>query len=72
MDELVSTITSGAAVSDLQHIDCQFLLDSFNIQIHSEIENQVLDAKTMMKLSLVSITLEDCNISAYQQESEEI
>ena len=35
-------------------------------------ENRVSDAETMMKLSLVAVTLEDCNISAYQQESEEI
>ena len=35
-------------------------------------KNWVLDVKTMMKLSLVAVTLEDCNISAYQQESEEI
>ena len=59
-------------VHDLQHIDHQFLLDSFSIQIHSEIENWVSDAKIMMKLSLVIVTLEDYNISAYWKELEEI
>ena len=34
-DELISTITGGASVSDLQHVDFQFLLDSFSVQIHS-------------------------------------
>ena len=72
MAELVSTIIRGAVVSDLQHIDCQFLLDSFSIQIHSEIDNRVSNVETMMKLSLVAVTLGDCNISAYRQESEEI
>ena len=71
-DELISTITGGVPVSDLQHIDCQFLLDSFSVQIHSKIENYVSDAKTMMKLSMVAVTLGDCNISAYRQESGEI
>ena len=31
IDELVSTNTGGAAVSDLQHVDFQFLLDSFSV-----------------------------------------
>ena len=49
-------------VSDLQHVDCQFPLDSFNVS----------NVETMMKLNLVAVTLGDCNISDYRQELEEI
>ena len=34
-DELISTMIGGVPINDLQHVDCQFLLDSFSIQIHS-------------------------------------
>lgn len=71
-NEVVIIITGGATMSDLQHVDCQFLLDSFSVRIHSKIENRVSDAETLMKLSLFSVTLEDCIISIYQQELEEI
>ena len=71
-NEIVSTITGGVPVHDLQHIDCRFLLDSFSVKIHLEIENRVSNAKTMMKLSLVSVTLKNCNMLTYQQELEGI